>query len=1013
MLERQYGVTARDTPPAQKRKTAATTDAANEDGEEPFGKKQKTSFGNVTNGGILSDHMKAEREKFAADSEPNPAPIDLTNDDDDIVFISEAKRDDTREVCLGKLPARAGMHRIPRASRKGQGVTPSDFWPGLRVHWRRTNQDSKIIDLFDREPGPAAVNFAKVDVVFAAALCPLLDGVNMNKLRMKMFLDPHRKQKGDFEGERVSRPVSISILLFSPRDKAQLIGTYLSQRQLFLSQPANAGRVEYYNPQQPPDFGPTKTVKRSQGGTQVTYGVARSEEQMKRETQDVLDNLFSTRDLPEMEANADLVTTPLLPHQKQALHFMTQHERSAQDASEEEADYSLWQSRATSKGEVWYNIITNHEVAQKPEPMRGGILADVMGLGKTLSILALVLSTIEAANEFGKQEPGQRLEAVERNAQTTLIICPKSVLSNWDEQIKIHTRKGRLRVCTYHGPARTQDLDELASHDIVLTTYSTAASEFGDPSKKRNALASIQWFRIVLDEAHQIRTQNTQVFQACRALEAQRRWAVTGTPVQNRLDDIGALVKFLRLKPFDEGNAWTQHIISAFKGGSTETEKHLKLIVHGITLRRQKDNTEFTERREVTVRLEFNEAELLDYRVFSQKSNQQIRLMISSVTGGLKGKSYGHVLKWLQRLRSYCAHGREMLHEEDLKELEGLTASTAIDLGDEPDEENPEDSTFISEKQAYEALHMMMDSETSVCTRCSKTIGSKIADEEAPAAEDSDVEEETSENDTSDTMGYLTPCYHLICPDCKPDHVEMSKGLLGVDAYHTCPYCESYVRFGLFELLRSTLTNMLESRRKRNKRDKTKWDESNYSGPSTKVKALLDDLQKNATETASLGPSEDPIRSVVFSGWTTYLDLIEHALEENSIGYTRLDGTMSLKARARVIEAFKTDPTITVLLVSIKAGGQGLNFTAANKVYMMEPQFNPGVEQQAIDRVHRLGQKRDVDIVHFIMRESVEEGVVNLQKKKMKLAQMSLERKVGSKGEQAKDRARELIDLMK
>ncbi|KAG9749058.1 hypothetical protein KCU73_g6928, partial [Aureobasidium melanogenum] len=75
--------------------------------------------------------------------------------------------------------------------------------------------------------------------------------------------------------------------------------------------------------------------------------------------------------------------------------------------------------------------------------------------------------------------------------------------------------------------------------------------------------------------------------------------------------------------------------------------------------------------------------------------------------------------------------------------------------------------------------------------------------------------------------------------------------------------------------------------------------------------------------------------------------------------------------------------------VSIKAGGQGLNFTAANNVFMMEPQFNPGVELQAIDRVHRLGQKRDVVIRRFIMANSFEEKIVELQKKKIELANLA------------------------
>ncbi|KAG9930275.1 hypothetical protein KCU98_g20715, partial [Aureobasidium melanogenum] len=93
--------------------------------------------------------------------------------------------------------------------------------------------------------------------------------------------------------------------------------------------------------------------------------------------------------------------------------------------------------------------------------------------------------------------------------------------------------------------------------------------------------------------------------------------------------------------------------------------------------------------------------------------------------------------------------------------------------------------------------------------------------------------------------------------------------------------------------------------------------------------------------------------------------------------------------RTAVLDRFKTDPSISVCLVSIKAGGQGLNFTAANNVFMMEPQFNPGVEMQAIDRVHRLGQKRDVVIRRFIMANSFEEKIVELQKKKIELANLA------------------------
>ena len=1024
LLFKHHGVRARDTAPTQKRKTPTLGEEINDDDDEVTTKKAKTTFNGTANGGTLSNHMKAERERFAATSEPNAEPIDLTKDDDDeIVFVGQSKLEESREVCLGKLSARAAIWKIPRGSRSNMSSVPKDFWPGARVYHRRMNNQGVSVDLLDRDPSTTtlATAFGKLEHLCAAALCPLLDGSVQNKIRIKMFLEPFKRQNGEVEGGHVSRSVNLTIIIFSPYSKAQGIGTHLSQRQLFLSAPPPiANRLEYYNPQQPPDYGPGKVAKNlGRGSSHAMYGVARTEEDMRRETESVLDKLFQRGELPEMEPDTSIITTPLMAHQKQGVWFMVQHERREQDAAEGEVDYSLWKPHMTPKGEVWRNIVTNHELTEKPDAMRGGILADMMGLGKTLTVVAVHDVTKDEAREFGKQDPPAHMENVVRNAKATLVICPKSVLANWDEQIKAHAAKNRFRVYTYHGPSRTQDLDELAKCNYVLTTYSTAAAEFSDKSQRRNALASIHWFRIVLDEAHQIRTQNTQFFQSCRALEAQRRWAVTGTPVQNRLDDMGALVKFLRLKPFDEGNAWAQHIMAPFKSRSEHAENHLHLIVEGITLRRLKDKIGFTERHEKIVRLDFSEAELLDYKLFSTTSNRQLKMMIST-DGLLKGTSYAHILKALLRLRSYCAHGREMLNENDMKELEGLTITTAIDLGDEPDEEDGSGyDGFISEKNAYESLDMMMDSENCLCIRCGRKVD---VEEDVPEDDDSDSpgspgksgdDERPVDEDVDDTIAYLTPCYHIVCPECKEEHINTTRPKLTDDHYHDCVYCESYVRFGLFQYRRSTLNNIQEARRKRNSKEKRVWNESNYSGPSTKVKALIDDLMKSELQTAELPSHEDPIRSVVFSGWTTYLDLISHALDENGIPHVRLDGKMSLKARARVMEEFKSNPSIAVMIVSIKAGGQGLNFTAASKVYMMEPQFNPGVEQQAIDRVHRLGQKRDVEITHFLMSDSIEESVLELQKKKMALATLSLERKKGTVGEERKRRMEELSELFK
>ena len=108
---------------------------------------------------------------------------------------------------------------------------------------------------------------------------------------------------------------------------------------------------------------------------------------------------------------------------------------------------------------------------------------------------------------------------------------------------------------------------------------------------------------------------------------------------------------------------------------------------------------------------------------------------------------------------------------------------------------------------------------------------------------------------------------------------------------------------------------------------------------------------------------------------------------------------MTRENRDKSMQALREDPSIRVMLVSIGAGGLGLNLTTANKVFMMEPQFNPAAEAQAVDRVHRLGQDREVTIKRFIMEGSFEEKMLVLQEKKKALADLTMSRERKSKEE--------------
>lgn len=1013
MIERMHNVSQRDTTQPRKRKS----EVQGEDDKGFDRKKAKSTYQGAANGGTISQHMKAERERYAAQESPSAAPIDLTGDDnaeEEVVFVKENVNE---EVCYGVLRGKAHISRFPAVSQKQISALGNDYWPRAKLEVRREASQDHKIELMDRE-GRLCGN---LDLKLGSALAPLLDGRQQNKIRLSVSLDTHKKAKHQYVGQHVSEYLPVSVVLYGPRKNNRMVGLWLSQKQMFLSAPQTAGMnigKEVVNPHVPTAYGSGAAGQRRPQTTQPISSVTRTQEEMRRDASSMFDGLVKHEDLPEKEPSSGIIITSLLSHQKQGLHFMTDHEKAEDDSSNPDSSgFSLWKPQVDKKGrQTWYNVITSQEVAKKPDPVQGGILADMMGLGKTLSILSLIAETKGEARTFAAQNaPGDLMV----NAKATLIVCPKSVMSNWSEQIRAHVKPNALSVYTYHGSNRTDDVEELRQYNVILTTYNTAAAEF---TVKGRPLASVNWFRIVLDEAHQIRNQNTQVAKGCCQLAAQRRWAVTGTPVQNGLGDLGALIKFLRIKPFDEGQNWAHYILAPFKSANTDVVTHLRLLVDSITLRRMKDKIDLRGRSENCVRLKFPPADQKIYSKLSGESGKQLTLLSGGSQGGaLKGKAYAHVLKSIGRLRAFCAHGLDMFSEEDRKEIsEGMNPDNAIaiDLGDEP---SLEEYAFVTEKQAYETLHIMSDSDADRCEKCNRKIGEKkseVDEEGALVVADDDDEESSSEEEEEegdDTLGYLNPCYHLICPKCKDSYVEQSQTSMTADFRHKCPCCEAYIRFGLYDYHRATLRDFVEARTatvkvKRSGKGR-KWDESTYNGPSAKVKALVDDLHRTARE-EYVPEGEPPIRSVVFSGWTTYLDLIELALDDQHIGYVRLDGTMSVRQRSAVLERFRTDDTITVLLVSIKAGGQGLNFTAANHVYMMEPQFNPGVEQQAIDRVHRLGQKRDVEIVHYIMEESVEEGILRLQRRKEDLARFTLERKM-SRVEEAKKRIEDLRDLFK
>lgn len=153
-----------------------------------------------------------------------------------------------------------------------------------------------------------------------------------------------------------------------------------------------------------------------------------------------------------------------------------------------------------------------------------------------------------------------------------------------------------------------------------------------------------------------------------------------------------------------------------------------------------------------------------------------------------------------------------------------------------------------------------------------------------------------------------------------------------------------------------------------------------FTSLPSKVEALITDLQTV--------PSD--IKCIVFSTWRLTLDLIERALDQASLRSIRFDGKVPQRDRQGVIDKFRTDPSIRIMLLTLSCGAVGLTLTVASRAYLMEPHWNPTLEEQALARIYRLGQTRDVTTVRLYVKESFEEQVMQLQESKKNLASVLL-----------------------
>jgi SNF2 family DNA or RNA helicase len=172
----------------------------------------------------------------------------------------------------------------------------------------------------------------------------------------------------------------------------------------------------------------------------------------------------------------------------------------------------------------------------------------------------------------------------------TLIIAPLGLIHQWNNEISAKTDKGRLRTLIHHGAGRTRNGGDFKSYDVVITTPQVLVSEFKDnrPDAQIGCFG-IKWWRVVVDEAQGIKNHLAKATIACCHLEARHRWCLSGTPLQNNVDELQSLIHFLRVEPYADKAKWKQDISRLMAGANVGLAiERIQLILKAIMLRRTK-----------------------------------------------------------------------------------------------------------------------------------------------------------------------------------------------------------------------------------------------------------------------------------------------------------------------------------------------------------------------------------------------------------------------------------------
>ncbi|KAF2450867.1 hypothetical protein P171DRAFT_349963 [Karstenula rhodostoma CBS 690.94] len=698
---------------------------------------------------------------------------------------------------------------------------------------------------------------------------------------------------------------------------------------------------------------------------------------------------------------------------------------------------------------------------------KGSLLADEMGLGKTIEGLSLIVAN-------PSQNPARK---------TTLIVAPVALMRQWEKEIERHMKPvHRLKVYTYHRGGRKADFSVLREYDIVLTTFNTLAheqkridsrqeSEANDRERREAAFTrkakdklgllgpECYWYRVILDEAQCIKNRTTLTSKAAAALQAELRLCMTGTPMQNSVEELYPQVRFLRISAYQLWPSFNAHFVKPLKANKNYMNERgmmrLQALIKSFTLRREKttivDGHPIVNLppKIVNIRaVEFSDAEHELYKAIETKS--QIRLN-RYLKKGTVSNNYANILVMLLRLRQICCHphlandlgvqvSTEGIAEDDLKSrATSLDEDVVRRLKENGDgfecpicyemDINPTIIIPCGHHTCGECFQKLIDPTQAIregnensapkCPHCRGALSSeKITDyrhfckvfcpdkyEElrrvfANAAGDEEDSEKSDDSDMSDisddeededandaTLGGFIVDDDV--DDEEDEDVKMEDGAEGSTIAGPSRRSKKKGKgkakvkehLSLPQLKKLSLRNIDAKKRYLRRLQK-----------SFKSSAKIDETMRLLTDIRDNDPTE---KTLIFSSFTTLLDLLEVPLQRKKFNYQRYDGSMKFDDRIDAVNEFMDKATENLMLISIKAGNAGLNLNKASQVIILDPFWNPFVEDQAVDRAHRMPQQREVHVHRVLVPETVEDRICKLQDSKREVINAALDDRAG------------------